>query len=85
MTGQAAAFEEQCHAVSQNSGNLTAKEVQNVNAACDRLQSAVTPFRQKFNAMSAGLAHLEQVYQRDMASSNNFFRKRRDWSSHDLR
>ena len=63
MADQAAAFEQQCHAVSQNSGNLTPEEVQNVNAACGRLESAVTPFRQKFGAMSAGLAHLERVYQ----------------------
>ena len=63
MADQATAIEQQCHAVSQNSGNLTPEEVQNVNAACGRLESAVTPFRQKFGAMSAGLAHLEQVYQ----------------------
>jgi len=65
MADQATAIEQQCHAVSQNSGNLTPEEVQNVNAACGRLESAVTPFRQKFGAMSAGLAHLEQVYQRE--------------------
>ena len=62
---QATAFEHQCHSVSQNSGNLTPAEIQNINAACDRLESAVTPFRQKFSAMSDGLAHLEQVYQRE--------------------
>ena len=65
MADQATAFEQQCHAVSQNSGKLTPAEVRNVNAACDRLASAVTPFRQKFSAMSDGLAHLEQVYQRE--------------------
>lgn len=65
IADQATTFEQQCHAVSQNSGNLTPAEVQNVNAACDRLESAVTPFRQKFSAMSDGLAHLEQVYQRE--------------------
>ena len=62
MADQATAFEQQCRAVSQNNGNLTSGEVQNVNAACGRLESAVAPFRQKFGAMSAGLAHLEQVY-----------------------
>lgn len=65
MSDQATAFEQQCHAVSQNSGNLTPAEVQNINVACDRLESAVTPFRQKFSAMSDGLAHLERVYQRE--------------------
>jgi hypothetical protein len=63
MADQATAFEQQCRAVSQNSGNLAPAEVQNVNAACGRLDSAVGPFRQKFGVMSAGLAHLEQVYQ----------------------
>jgi len=63
MADQATAFEQQCRAVSQNSGHLTPAEVQNVNAACGRLDSAVGPFRQKFSAMSDGLAHLERVYQ----------------------
>lgn len=63
IADQATAFEQQCHAVASNSGNLTLEEGQNVNAACARLESAVTPFRQKFSAMSSGLAHLEQVYQ----------------------
>jgi hypothetical protein len=65
LADQATAFEQQCHAVSQNSGKLTPTEVQNVNAACTRLESATVPFRQKYAAMSAGLAHLEQVYQRE--------------------
>lgn len=65
MSDQATAFEQQCRAVSQHSGNLTLAEVQNVNGACDRLGSAVTPFRQKSRAMSDGLAHLDQVYQRE--------------------
>ena len=63
MADQATAFEQQCRAVSQNSGHLTPAEVQNVNGACGRLDSAVGPFRQKFSAMSDGLAHLERVYQ----------------------
>jgi hypothetical protein len=63
MADQATAFEQQCRAVSQHSGNLTPEEVQNINAACGRLESAMTLFKQKFGAMSAGLAHLEQVYQ----------------------
>lgn len=59
---QATAFEQQCRAVSQNSGNLTTAEIQDVNAACDRLANAVVPFRQKYAATVDGLAHLEQVY-----------------------
>jgi hypothetical protein len=65
LADQATAFEQQCHAVSQSSGNLTPAEIQNVSAACDRLTSAEAPFQQKYAAMSDGLAHLEQVYQRE--------------------
>ncbi len=65
LADQATAFEQQCHAILQNSGNLTPAELQNVNAACNRLASAVGPFRQKYSAMSAGLADLEQVYHRE--------------------
>jgi hypothetical protein len=60
---QATAFEQQCRTVSLNSGNLTTAEIQDVNAACDRLASAVVPFRQRYAATVNGLAHLEQVYQ----------------------
>jgi hypothetical protein len=65
LADQAATFEQQCHAVSQNGGNLTPAELDNVHRACDRLESAVVPFRQRYTAMSAGLNHLEQVYQRE--------------------
>jgi hypothetical protein len=63
IADQATSFEQQCHAASQNSGNLITTEIQDVNAACDRLASAVVPFRQKYAATADGLAHLEQVYQ----------------------
>jgi hypothetical protein len=75
MADQATAFEQQCRAVSHNSGNLTPAEVQNVNAACSRLESAVGPFRQKFSAMSAGLAHLEQIYQRERDSQQRLIQE----------
>jgi hypothetical protein len=75
MADQATAFEQQCHAVSQNSGNLTPEEIQNVNAACGRLESAVTLFRQKFSAMSAGLADLEQVYQREQNTQQGLIKE----------
>lgn len=65
LADQASAFEGKCHMVSKSSGNLTLAEIQNVNAACDRLTSAEVPFQQKYAAMSDGLAHLEQVYQRE--------------------
>jgi hypothetical protein len=75
ISDQGVAFEQQCHAVSQNRGNLTPEEVQNVNAACDRLERAVTPFRQQFSAMSAGLSHLEQVYQRERDSQQRLIQE----------
>ena len=65
LADQATVYEQQCHAVSQASGNLTPAEIQNVNAACAQLTIAESPFRQKYAAMSDGLAHLEQVYQRE--------------------
>jgi hypothetical protein len=65
VADQATAFEQQCHAVSVNSGNPTPPGTQSVNAVCGRLASAVVPFRHKCAAMSAGLANLEQVYQRE--------------------
>jgi hypothetical protein len=65
LADQATAFEQRCRAVSKNSANLTPTGNQNVNAACVRLTSAEVPFQQKYAAMSDGLAHLEQVYQRE--------------------
>lgn len=65
LDDQATADERDCHAVAQNSGKLTQDELNNVNAACDRLETALPTFREKFGAMNGGLAHLEQVYQRE--------------------
>jgi hypothetical protein len=65
IADQATNDERDCHAVAQNSGNLAQDELQNVRGACDRLESASGPFRQKYEAMNAGLAHLEQVYQQE--------------------
>jgi hypothetical protein len=74
LADQATSDEQQCRAVAdrvpQGHGNwsndLTPAEVQNVNAACQRLDTATVSFRQKYNAMAAGLAHLEQVYQHEL-------------------
>lgn len=65
---RAIAFERECGTVAANKGNLTAAEVQNINAACSRLSNAVPTFRQQYDAMAQGLAHLEQVYQRQRNS-----------------
>ena len=55
----------QCRSFAPNNTNLTSTEVQNITAACSRLEGAYVPFREKYNAMVTGLAHLEQVYQRE--------------------
>jgi hypothetical protein len=65
MVDESMTLEQQCRTLAQRTGSLTPQEIENVNAACNRLESAVGPFRQKFSAMSTGLAHLEQVYQRE--------------------
>lgn len=75
MAEQAAGFEQQCHAVSQNPGSLTADEVQSVTAACARLESAAPRFRAKFTAMSAGLSHLEQVYQQERSAQQRLIQE----------
>ena len=54
---------QRCGQPSSGSDSLSADQIQARNAACGRLSDAGTPFRQKFNAMASGLAHLEQVYQ----------------------
>jgi hypothetical protein len=58
MVNQAAAFEQRCQTLSD----------QQYADACDRLNGAAVPFRQKFDAMSSGLAHLERVYQRERST-----------------
>lgn len=75
MTNQAGAFEQQCHAVSRSPGNLTPDEVQSVNAACAQLESAAPPSRAKFSAMSAGLSHLEQIYQRERSAQQQLIQE----------
>jgi hypothetical protein len=75
MAEQAAGFEQQCHAVSQNPGNLTPDEVQSINAACARLESAAPPFRAKFSNMAAGLSRLEQVYQQERSAQQRLVRE----------
>ena len=55
----------QCRLFAPNNTKLTPTEVQNITAACSRLESAYVPFREKYNAMANGLTHLERVYQRE--------------------
>jgi hypothetical protein len=53
-------FEQRCQTVTAN--DLTPAEVDAIKAACGRLTNAAPLFHEKYNAMVAGLAHLEQVY-----------------------
>jgi hypothetical protein len=53
-------FERGCQAVTPNV--LTQTEFDATKAACHRLDNTAPLFREKYNAMVAGLAHLEQVY-----------------------
>jgi hypothetical protein len=55
----------QCSSFAPNDTKLAPAEVQNITAACSRLESAYVLFREKYNAMANGLSHLEQVYQRE--------------------
>ena len=65
MADESVSLEQRCSTIERSTDSLTPREIENVKAACSRLESALSPFRQKFSAMSAGLAHLEQVYQRE--------------------
>lgn len=75
LADQAESYEQQCRAVASNTDNLTRDEVQNVRAVCDQLTGAYGPFREKYNAMAAGLAHLEQVYKRERAEQESLIQK----------
>jgi hypothetical protein len=48
--------------------NLTPAQIDAHNAACGRLANAFPAFRQKYSAMTAGLAHLEQVYSQEKSA-----------------
>ncbi len=75
------ASEQQCHAVSQSRGNLTQEEVQNVDAACGRLASAVGPFRENSVPSQPVLPILSGFTRMNAARNNNCSRQRRDCSS----
>jgi hypothetical protein len=56
------ALENACRSFNTMHSGLTPAEVEGHNAACGRLLAALPPFWQKYNALAAGLAHLEQIY-----------------------
>lgn len=66
LVNESANLEQQCGAATSGAPTpFTPEELQNVRNVCDRLNAAVGPFRAKFNAMSSGLAHLEDVYRQE--------------------
>jgi hypothetical protein len=65
IADQDAAFEQACHTLSAKTANLASSEAESISAACARLESAAPQFHQRYRGMSDGLAHLEQVYQRE--------------------
>ncbi|SPE22764.1 hypothetical protein SBA5_360002 [Candidatus Sulfotelmatomonas gaucii] len=74
LADQATYFEQQCRA-GPNSSKFTPAEIQNIIAACQRLDSAVIPFRQKVNQLSAGLSHLEDIYRRERDSQQRLIQE----------
>lgn len=55
-------LEEGCRTLAANTDKLSANQNQEDSAACERLTAAAVPFRQKYAAMAAGLAHLDWIY-----------------------
>ena len=65
LSDEAANLEAACGAPGATLPNLTPAQTDAHNAACGRLATALPTFRQKCSAMTAGLAHLEQVYSQE--------------------
>lgn len=59
MANYLSVLEQRCSAVPSD---LTPEETDANKAACGRLSNAAAPFSEKYNAIVAGLAHLERVY-----------------------
>lgn len=55
-------YEGGCRNFDVEHGGLTSAEIEAHKTACGRLLAALPLFRQKYDALRAGLAHLEQVY-----------------------
>jgi hypothetical protein len=63
LLGEYQSLQQQCHSIPPNV--FTLEESQNINAACVHLEGDGPRFQEKFKAMTDGLSHLEQVYQRE--------------------
>jgi hypothetical protein len=62
IADKVATLEEGCRTLAANTDKLSTNQNQEGHVACERLTEAAIPFRQKYDAIAAGLAHLEQVY-----------------------
>jgi hypothetical protein len=71
-------LERGCRNTLSNSNNLPPAQIQARDVACGRLGNAAIPFRQKFDATTAGLVHLEQVYQGERSRQQRLLREGRD-------
>jgi hypothetical protein len=60
IAAEVTTFQQRCETV--RPADITPAEGDAIKAACGRLSNATPLFRQKYNAMVVGLAHLEQVY-----------------------
>ena len=58
-------LEQGCRQTGPIRADLTPEELEAHRGACDRLLSAAPTFHQKYEAVSAGLDHLEGVYTRE--------------------
>jgi hypothetical protein len=66
LVGQAANLDALCHArETLPVAGLPPEQIEARSAACKRLLNALPMFRQQYDAMNAGLAHLEQVYDQE--------------------
>lgn len=75
LVDEAVRLEQQCRSVSSVAGSIDVEEFAKLTAACFRLEKAGSAFREKYSAVSAGLAHLEQVYKRERTAQERLLRE----------
>lgn len=62
LLNEETALEQECRPNGPVPADLTPAAMEAIQSACGRLTNAAPVFRQKYNAVSAGLGHLESVY-----------------------
>jgi hypothetical protein len=65
IAGEETALDRRCSESGFVRGNLTPAEIEARRDSCGRFVSVALLFRQKYNAVSAGLSHLDQVYKHE--------------------